>query len=304
MSELLLLPYPTLQDRQQDFAPDVSHSVSVQRKLVGDNGKVDLIITHTLSGQSFLSDWIRNGQACFSVLLRYVDSAQREAHRLEQDDVHGRSDGLSLQGVQQVPQRFSRPPVVMPFIVSTCASSISAGAKGLVPYWNRELEAGPVAIGKWTRLAFHSPIHFVSGRIDEWIVVKNDRTLNKGEIRTGIELGAAEPVVLYAADDAYGELRRLTSDQCETMPDGINQATALRRVMITQALVALYAHVNHAILSTDERDFASMPLGETLRKHLEEMHKKTGMQLGDERFNASLAATRMMPFLFPAGQGD
>ncbi len=292
MNEYRILDFPVWQPEGADFAEDVRYSVEVEYR------DRRLKVTHSLEGQSFIREWLLQGTAVFSVQLLYKDSSERQAYRLERNNVKKDQGGV-LHAIHDIAIDFSYPPKVTPSIVLVEQRKLvvqhpKSGLSSLL--WK---PGEPISIPAWARIACHAPLDFTSGETARLITIDCDETMQSGTMRTSVNEGAAEsekPVTLLCAKDVYNELRKIKQGE-DDVSSIRSCAAALRLAIITQALSVVYAYMHRLY---NNNDFNAEDINDTLKAHLEDMQEQTGMVLGNENFEPGLAATQMRPYAIQA----
>ncbi len=276
MSDNLILDFPVLRDNSGDFVEGVSYEVEATH----DDGKLN--ITHTLKGQSFISQLVENDEAKFSVSLLYRDSSERQHHLC---DTGISTSNHEIVGTQTIPIKFSYAPEIMPSIVILTDKKIVADASsGLTDFWKHGEQFN---IPKYSRVALGEKLKFTAGDLSKLIEVLNDERLGDGEMKVKVKEDSGEgetPVSLLCSTDVFDELSKVTQAEPSTAVE------SMRSAIITQALCAVYAYMHKL---SNNQDFE---VSGVLAAHLEMLESKTGENWENEDFDPSLAATKMQPY--------
>ena len=304
MTGNLILDFPVLKEGGDDFSTAVSYAVEAYR--TGQK----LEVTHTLQGQSFIRELIEGGAAKFSLMLLYRDSAERENHWCDATTLAD----TEATATQNIDIKFSYAPEIIPSIVILQDKDIAVGpASGLTDFW---AHGASFRIPAHSRIALAEKLRFTSGDVADLLKIVHDRSLEIGEMKVIVRESAGEeetPVSLRCGDGVYDELkkadyqsisRRLGFDETQkaTRAHLKDASEAVRHAIVTQALTAIYAHMQSVHIQhqqAGEEDYA--PSG-VLLAHLEQM-QSIGLDWGDDDFNPSLAATKMLPYAVKALTG-
>ena len=286
MSGTIALGFPVLNEDGAGFSDGVSYTVSAT--LQGASPPKILTVEHRLTGVSFVRDWVRAGDARFSTRLFFRSGARREAHPFE-----GTLDeaGEALVATQQLPVRFLETPEAVCSIVTARDRQlvVSHPESGLTDFWR----AGErIDISRYARIGRHATLTFDDDSLGRLIRVVEGEELESGQMKTSVSPQSQEgekPVTLLCAKDVYDELQAFT----EAPPSGNKEA--MRSAIVTQALCAAYGHM-HMLLRVEGDDYDEEGMNPSLRSHGERLKEETGMTWGDDDFNPSLAATRMLPY--------
>ena len=286
MSGTIALGFPVLDEEGVGFAEGVSYTVSAT--IQGAAPPKTLTVEHRLTGMSFVREWVWSGDARFSTRLLFRNGARREAHAFE-----GTLDeaGEALVATQQLPVRFFETPEVVCSIVAARDRRLVVGhpESGLTDFW----QAGErIDIPRYARIGRHATLIFDDGSLGSLIRVVEGEELESGQMKTSVSPQLPEgekPVTLRCAKDIYDELQVFT----EAPP--LRGREALRSAIVTQALCAIYGHM-HILIRGDNGDNVEEDMNPTLRSHGERLKEEADMTWGDENFDPSLAATRMLPY--------
>lgn len=277
MSNELILSFPVLKDDGGDFLESIRYTVDATQG--ASNGK--LYITHTLKGQSFISQLLRDGKAKFSVSLLYKDNAERQSSVC--DECSYDEDVKEASAEQIVDIDYNYAPEITPYIVIMENKSVVADSNsGLADFWQTEVFEIPA----FSKLAHHSKLEFSSGNVSSLMWKEINEDYKSGTIKTSVIATSGEgeqPIKVVCAKDVYDELDRGFSGQ-------LDAGSVVRKSIVTQILCHVYAHMNN--LKDKETDIHS-----GLLKHMETVVENTGEDwMSDGNFNASFAATGMVPY--------
>jgi hypothetical protein len=279
MSDELILNFPVLKQDNGDFLDDVSYVVEATQA----QDKRNLCITHSLKGNSFITQLIKDEKAKFSVSLFYKDNAERQKFVCEDFDYDSEVNEITAE--QTIDIDFQYAPEITPNIIVLENIKITVDNSGLSDFWNGEVFDIPA----YARIAHYLKLKFTSGDVSSLLNVKCDDNFTNGSIKTFITetIGEEEqPIKIICAQDVFDELKKGVIDK------PFNAITMARAAIITQVLCHTYAHMNN--LEDKETDIHS-----GLLAHMEMVKNKTGQDWEGE-FNASLAATKMMPYAIEA----
>jgi hypothetical protein len=281
MSNELILSFPVLKQDSGDFLDSISYT-AIATQYQNDR---KLVITHTLKGESFIVELLKNQKAGFSVTLFYKDNAERQNFIC--NDWNYDEDTQEIVAEQNIDIDFSYAPEITPCIVVTGDEKIIVNERsGLTDFWKNE----EFDIPTFSRIAYHLKLQFTSGDVSSLLNVQCDKEYQDGSIKTKVMETAGEgdqPIKIICAQDVYDELKKQVID----LP--YDAQTAMRKAIITQVLCHIYAHMSNL---EDKKDIHS-----GLLKHMKEVFDKTGENWEDEsNFNASFAATRITPYAISA----
>ncbi len=269
MSDELILSFPVLKKDSGDFLDSIIYIT----KAINDR---KLTITHTLKGQSFIAELIKDKKAKFAVALYYKDNAERQNFVCDKWDYDENTEEISTE--QNIDIDFSYAPEITPYIVVMNDNKIVVNDKsGLTDFWQGE----EFSIPSFSRIAHHSKLKFTSGNVSSLLNVQCETEYKSGSIKTNVNEMAGEgeqPIKIYCAQDVYDELKKGVSDN----PTDVR--AAMRTAIVTQVLCHVYAHMDNS----KETDIHS-----GLLQHLEEVKEKTKEDWEGDEFNASFAATQM-----------
>lgn len=274
MPDYLALDFPVLREDTADFKGGIAYTVTATRQ------DETLMVTHTLTGQSYISRLIKDGKAKFSAQLFYKKSSERK-HRFA--DSHS-TNGLEITATQAIPLDFSYPPDVTGNIVILSQEKITNDAEsGLDDFW---ADVKKFTIPEFARIAYHAKLSFSSDALQQLIKLVCKETLAPGKMQTLVNETADEgtcPVKLVCSQDVYDELKQATPE-IQNNPKTDRHATRL--AILTQALCATYAHMQNIKLPDEQ-------INGSLLKHLEMLSE----DWRGENFNPSLAATEIQPYI-------
>ena len=282
MIEMAALEFPVLFERGGGFADGVRYTVKAT--MHGTGTPKELVIEHSLAGTSFIRDWILSGDASFSTRLLFRRSAQRKAFRYTgEPEVFG--DFLIAK--QYIPVQFSYPPEISCSIATTGDQTLIVRHPmcGLTDFWNEDER---IDIPGYARIGRHPLLTFIDGRLPSLIYVVCNEEFDSGSMETTVRETAPDgekPITLRCARDVYDELSAFRDTSTSTPRE------AMQSAIVTQALCAVYRHMN-ASKQIDDEEISS-----ALRRHRYYVKKKTDMTWGEEGFNPSLAATVMQPYV-------
>ena len=281
MSDDIILSFPTLKQDSADFLDSVVYTVEATQH---QNAR-KLIINHSLKGNSFIADLIKNNRAKFLVVLFYKDNAERQKDICNEYNYD--EDTQELTAEQNIDIDFSYAPEITPCIVAMNDEKISVNDKsGLTDFWQNEIFNIPA----FSRIAYHQKLKFSNGNISSLLNVQCDENYQQGSIKTAISetIGEGEqPINVICAKDVFDELNK-------GIPSKPTDAkTAMRSAMVTQILCSVYAYMS-------KTEVAETDIHSGLLQHLETLEKETGQDWKSEDFNASFAATKMLPYAIEA----
>jgi len=285
MPDNLMLDFPVLKNDGGDFSTAVSYAVEAER------AGSQLQIAHALQGRSFIRQLLEDGAAKFSVLLLYRGSAERYNHPCDAGAIVLEDNQAIAE--QRIPIKFSYAPEITPCIVVLQDKRIVVdAASGLTDFWaHGEVFDMPAH----SRIALAPKLKFTSGKVAHLFKVSHDETLEFGEMAVVVRESASEgeaPVSLSCGKGVFDELHKITQAPAR------DPSESMRSAIITQALTATYAYMQH-LQSADSEHVASG----VLLAHLEEM-QRLGIDWGDDNFNPSLAATKMQPYAVTVLNGE
>jgi hypothetical protein len=281
MSDDLILSFPVLKTESGDFLESIVYTVDA----VQHQNDRKLIVTHSLKGESFIAELIKNNKARFLVTLFYKDNAERQNFIC--DDWEYDEDTGEVGAEQNIDIDFSYAPEVSPCIVTINDEEVVVNEKsGLTDFWKGEV----FNIDSFARIAHHFKLQFTSGDVSSLLNVRCEEEYQSGSIKTKVIETAGEgeqPITIVCAQDVYDELKKQVTDA------PFDAVTAMRKAIITQILCHVYAHMNSL---ESKKDIHS-----GLLKHMEMVASKTGENWEDDNsFNASLAATKIAPYAIDA----
>jgi hypothetical protein len=280
VSEELILGFPVLKDDGGDFLGKISYSVEA----IQHQNDRKLIITHTLKGNSFIAELIKNQKAKFSVSLFYKGNFERQSHICESFTFDKTS--CEIIAKQDINIDFRYAPEITPNIITLEQVDIFADEKsGLTNFWQNEKFNIPI----YSRVANHFKLKFSSGDVSSLLNVSCNESFDKGSLKTVVSetVGEAEqPIEVICAQDVFDELKK-------GVPITPNDAkTTIRTAIVTQILCHVYAYMNN--LTDKETDIHS-----GLLEHMKTVKRDTGQDWEGE-LNASFAATKMLPYAIDA----
>ncbi len=269
----VILPFPVLQQGGGDFIEAVSYEVEVSYR------PSILVVTHIIKGNSFIVDLIKDKKAKFSVVLFYKDHAERQTHPYT-GDVNDNDSEKQITVQQKISVDFNYAPKIMANIVLMEETTITANSnQGVNILWDN----ASFTIPAYARLARYPILSFDSGKLDSLIWKEVDEDYSNGAVKTNVNTLAGQadrPITITCAKDVYDALD--------------NKSSATNRVIgksiITQVLCHIYAYMKN--LSGEE----AADIHDGLLMHLDALKDKTGEDWTGDDFNASLAATKMMPY--------
>lgn len=277
MTDHLILDFPVLQQASGDFVADVSYEIEASRSAK------ELTITHTLKGQSFVQQLIKNSDAVFSVLLLYKGSSERQFCKTA--DISANNNAIVAKQIIAID--FSYAPEISPSIFTLQEKKITVNnTSGLTDFWK---QGDSFKIPQHSRIALSSKLQFTSGDVSKLLRIVWDKKFNDGEMKVEVNEYAGEgetPVTLLCGKGVYDQLHKVNKAEPKTA------AESMRSAIVTQALCAVYAHMKE-YTTRDDPD----PVGGVLSAHLEMLKEKTGESWDDDdTFDPSLAATKMQPY--------
>lgn len=282
MSGELILSFPVLQPDGGGFLESVIYTVEARRR---QNAR-KITITHTLKNESFIAELIKNNKAKFSVSLLYKGSAERQ--KIVFDECVFDEATQTISAEQTIGIDFGYSPKIIPCIVAIDDAKIIVDSKsGLTDFWKGETFEIPA----YSRIAHHTKLTFSSSDVSSLVDVKCEPSYTNGSIKTIVveTVGEGEqPITITCAQDVYDELKKGVTDS------PTDAKTAMRASIITQVLCHVYAYMNN--LEGEQTE-----IHPALLEHMESVEEKTGESwMGDSDFNASFAATKMMPYAIEA----
>ncbi len=286
MSGTIALIFPVLDEDGAGFVGGVGYNVSAT--IQGLSSSRMLTVEHRLAGPSFVRDWVQSGDARFSTRLLFRNGARREAHPFEGDFDNS---GEALVAAQRIALSFLEAPEVACSVVTVrdLQLVVCHPQSGLTDFW----PAGDrIDIPQYARIGRHATLTFDDDSLGSLIHVIEEKELASGQMKAEVKPQAAEgekPVTLLCARDIYDELQAFTES-----PPASGQE-AMRSAIVTQALCAIYGHMNMLARSEDE-NYNEEDINSTLRSHGERLKAETGQAWDDDDFNPSLAATKMRSY--------
>jgi hypothetical protein len=285
MTDDLILSFPVLKNGGGDFLEGVSYVVEATQ--AQDNRK--LYIIHTLKGNSFISQLIKDKKAQFSVSLFYKDNAERQNFVCEDFDYDDETKEIISE--QKINIDFRYAPEITPNIIMFEDVKITVDNSGLSNFWTGEIFTIPA----YARIAHYSKLKFTSGDVSSLMWKDMDKNYSNGVIKTIVDVNKGEgeqPIKIICAQNIYDELDKGFSGNMDIK-------MAMRQSIVTQILCAVYAHMNQIKDKTDD-------IHSGLLMHMENVKEKTGQDWENENdFNPSFAATKMIPYAIEAlNKGD
>lgn len=281
MTDNLILGFPVLKNGGGDFLESISYKVEATQ----GNDHRKLYIAHTLTGNSFVADLIKNGKAKFAVSLFYKNSAERQKVVCDEFDDDDKANEITAEQIIDI--TFSYAPEITANIILLKNETITVNSKsGLTNFWDGE----KFDIPAFSRIAHYLKLKFISGNVSSLLNVQCDESFENGWVRTIVSETSGEgeqPIKIICALDVFDELKKGVVEK------PIEPKTAMRAAIVTQVLCAVYAYMNH--LQDKETDIHS-----GLLLHMEEVQDKTEQDWKDDNFNASFAATQMVPYAIKA----
>ena len=298
MSHAVALGFPVLDRDSGGFSDGVRYTV--EATIRGNAIPRVLEVEHCLTGESFIRRWIQAKEASFSTRLLFRESAHRQVHRFD-----GKYEITSDKVIakQCIPVHFSyQPEIVCSIVVSKDLELIVSHPEcGLSAFW----QAGKrMTIPKYTRIGRHPDLAFEDGSLPSLIRIVPDESLGNGQLRTIVSetAGAGEkPVTLICAKDVFDELHAFRDAPVS------NSREAMQSSIITQALCALYGYMWGKYRGQDDEDRdedADEGINRALLLHRDYLKERTLMDWRDDDFDASWAATRMLPYVLQVDQSS
>jgi len=282
--------FPTLQPDSADFKEEVAYDVKANDK----HGK--LIITHSLTGESFIKQLIDEGKARFAVSLLYRDSAQRKHRVFEGGPVPVENQIIAE---QVIPNEFTYAPEIRANIITIEDVKITADERsGLDSFWRSRSQ---IDIPRQTRIASYPDLIFNDGNMSSIISIRENKKFTKGTLKVTVNkiAGINEEVIkVLCAKDIYRQLRKTG---IRTLDNPKDEKDAMRLALVTQILSAAYGEV---IKGREEGREEEEITNGSLIEHLNELKEETGQDWEDQDFNPSLAATEMLPYQLQVLRGD
>ena len=279
--EGIIVDYPYMIDGNNHFKESVFYDVTTVRL----PNKGAILVEHTLRGQSYIYDLIKEGRAKFTASYFFRNSSERAVDVIELKDISVfEQDGeYEIMAQQEINFDFSYNPEVWPNIVAYDDIEFSVNDKsGLNEIW----EIGEIVkINKYSRIASFGKLSFNTGNVNYLIATFCNPELPNGTISVNVTEYASEgekPIEINCAQDIYDELSaRPIIPTPRTAQDGF------RGSIITQALTAIYAHM--ANLKNKEEDIHP--------GLLEHMNSLEDDWQSDTGFCPALAASKQYPYL-------
>lgn len=282
MTDELALGFPVINHDGGHFLEDVSYKVEATQ---GSNHR-KLYITHTLTGGSFIAELINKKKAKFSVSLFYKDSAERENFVCDEQHDHDEEEN-KITVEQTISITFTYAPEITANIILLNNETIIVDSKsGLTDFW----QEGKFDIPAFSRIAYHQKLKFAGGDVCSLIKVKCDETFQNGTIKTIVTETTGEgeqPIKITCALDVFKELQKGVVENPK------EPKAVIRVAIVTQVLCHVYGYMNN--LADKETD-----IHEGLRLHMEMVKDKTTEDWEGSDFNASFAATKMLPYAIKA----
>lgn len=283
MVDDLILSFPVLKNGGGDFLDGISYVVEATQ--VQNDRK--LYIIHTLKGNSFISQLIKDKKAKFSVSLLYKDNAERQKFICDEPDYDYDDEANEITAEQKIKIDFRYAPEITPNIVIFEDVKITVDDNaGLSDFWNGEIFTIPT----YARIAHYLKLKFTSGALLQLLSVNLDESFNNGSIKTTVSetVGEGEqPIKITCAQDVFDELKKDVPDK------PYDAKTAMRSSIVTQVLCCVYSYMGN--LSDKETEINS-----GLLLHMKTVKEKTQQDWKDDSFNPSLAATQMIPYAIKA----
>ncbi len=281
MIDDLILSFPVLKNGGGDFLEDVSYTIEATQ------AQKKLYISHTLKGNSFISQLIKDKKAKFSVSLFYKDNAERQNFICEGFDDNDESNEITSK--QKIDIDFKYAPEITPNIILLENAKIRVdNNSGLSSFWDNEIFDIPA----YARIAHYLKLEFTSSDISSLLNVSCDKDFKGGSIKTTVNETIGEgdkPIAISCAQDVFDELDKGVFEN----PN--NAKTAMRASIVTQILCHVYAYMNN--LKDKEMDI----IHSGLLAHMEKVKEKTKEDWESENnFNPSFAATQMLPYAIEA----
>lgn len=279
MIDDLILSFPVLKEGGGDFLESVSYVVEATQ--AQNNRK--LYITHTLKGNSFIAQLIKDGKANFSVSLFYRDNAERQNFVCEDYN----DEGNEITAEQEIDIDFRYAPEITPNIVTFEDIKITvANNSGLSGFWDGEVFDVPA----YTRIAHYLKLKFTSGDVHKLLNVSCDVNFKDGSIKTIVNEVAGEgeqPIKIICAMNVFDELKK------GVIANPTDAKTAMRASIITQVMCSVYGYMHN--LSDKE-----IGINSGLLMQMKMVKDKTGLDWEGDDFNPSFAATQMIPYAIEA----
>ncbi|CAC9641602.1 hypothetical protein [uncultured Gammaproteobacteria bacterium] len=278
MTDDLILSFPVLKNGGGDFLDNI---YVVEAK---QNSR-KLYITHTLKGNSFIFQLIKDKKAKFSVSLFYKDNAERQKFICEDFDCDDETNEITAK--QTINIDFKYAPEITPNIVIFEETKITVdNSTGLSDFWRGETFTIPA----YARIAHYLKLTFNSGDVSSLLNISCDETFTEGLIKTVVSEIAGEgekPIKVICAKDVFDELKK------GAIENPNDAKTAMRASIVTQILCHVYAYMSN--LDEDGKE----KIHSGLLTHMEMVKERTGEDWGGE-LNASFAATKMQPYAIRA----
>lgn len=281
MIDDLILEFPAIKYNGGDFLESVSYAVEATQG--SDHRK--LYITHTLTGNSYIAELIKNRKAKFSVSLFYKDSSVRQSNICDEFSCADAKNEITAK--QKIDIDFSYAPEITANIFLLADETIIVNSQsGLTDFW----QGKQFDIPAFSRIAHHLKLNFSGGNVLSLLNVQCDKDYKNGSIKTIVFETAGEseqPIKINCALDVFDELKK------KVIENPIDAKTAMRAAIVTQILCHIYSYMNN--LSDKENEINS-----SLLLHMEMVKDKTKQDWESYDFNASFAATQMLPYAIEA----
>ena len=285
MLKNLTMDFPILKPGCADFLEGVSYQVEASQE------KRVLKITHTLTGNSFVRQLIKSGDAQFSVLLLYLNSSERQ-HETS-NDIKIESDKIVAE--QLVDIKFSYAPEIIPSIIIIKEKSIELAdeSSGLTDFWK---QGDDTTIPKYSRIALAEKLKFTKGGLADLFEIQHEESFDRGWMKVSVTESAGvgtPPVTLLCGQDVFDQLRSTRLPQPGDSLESHSQIESIRGAIATNILCALYAYMQQLHKKEDgEHEDSGVLLA-----HRELLQEKINGNWQDDDFNPSIAATKMQPYM-------
>lgn len=298
MSHAVALGFPVLDRDSAGFADGVRYTVEATVR--GNTIPRVLEVEHCLTGESFIRRWVQTKEAGFSTRLLFRESAHRQVHQFD-GEYESTSDRIIAK--QRISVHFSYQPEIACSIIASkdLELTVSHPDCGLSAFW----QAGQrMTVPKYARIGRHPDLVFEDGSLPSLIRIVPDEGLENGQMKTVVSETARpgeKPVTLICAKDIFDELHAFRDTPVS------NSREAMQSSIITQALCALYGYMwgkYGGRNDEDQAEDADEYINRALLLHRDYLRERAHTDWRDNDFDASWAATRMLPYALQFGQSS
>ena len=299
MSHAVALGFPVLDRDSGGFADGVRYTV--EATIQGNAIPRVLELEHCLTGESFIRRWMQAKEVGFSARLLFRESAHRQVHLDGEYEIT--SDKVIAR--QRIPVHFTYQPEIACSIFASkdLELIVSHPDCGLSAFW----QAGQrMTIPKYARIGRHPDLVFEDGSLPSLICIRADESLENGQMKTIVSETARtgeKPVTLICAKDVFDELHAFRDAWAS------NSREAMQSSIITQALCALYGYMWGKYGGRNDEDRGQAEnvdedINRALLLHRDYLRERTLTDWRDIDFDASWAATKMLPYALQFSQSS